>query len=296
MSTPSVTALTTQIGAEVCGVDLRSALDDEQLDAIRAALLAHQVLVFRDQFLDQAQHIAFARQFGEVHLPPVPTRHGGPPEINVLDQVHPRGDGADRWHSDNSYVAEPPMGSVLKAVRIPSAGGDTCFANMYAAYDNLSEPMKRYVEGLVAVHDVTRSLELAVRGANSDFDIDEMRRRLPPVEHPVVRTHPDTGRPLLYVNAASTAYLQGVSHKESESMLEQLYAQAHSPELQCRVRWHEGDIVFFDNRCTQHYAVPDYAERRVMHRVTIKGSRPFFSPKCDDAGSGQMPSDAVLAS
>jgi taurine dioxygenase len=277
MSAIEIMPLTACIGAEVSGVDLRRALDADDIDAVRAAMLAHQVLVFRRQFLDESQHIAFARQFGDVHLPPVPTKHGGPPEINILDQVHPRGDGADRWHSDNSYIAEPPMGSVLKAVRIPRIGGDTCFANMYAAYDNLSEPMKRYVDGLVAVHDVTRSLELAVRGGNSDFDIDEMRRRLPPVEQPVVRTHPETGRPLLYVNAASTAYVQGVSHKESEAMLEQLYAQAHSPEIQCRVQWREGDIVFFDNRCTQHYAIPDYVERRIMHRVTIKGSRPIFA-------------------
>lgn len=274
MSTPVVTTLTSSIGAEVSGVDLRRPLGPDGVGSIRELLLAHQVLVFRDQHLDVEQHIAFAAQFGEVHLPPVPTKHGGPPEVNVLDQVHPKGDGADRWHSDNSYIAVPPMGSVLKAVQIPPAGGDTCFANMYDAYDNLSTPMKRYVDGLRAVHDVTRSLMLAVGRENSDFDIDAMRARLPPVEHPVVRTHPETGRKLLYVNAASTSHLVGVSHKESEAMLEQLYAEAHSPEVQCRVRWCAGDIVFFDNRCTQHYAVPDYTERRLMHRVTIKGDRP----------------------
>ena len=274
MSTITVTPLTTSIGAEIDGVDLRSPLAAEEHAAIHDALLAHQVLVFREQFLDVEQHLAFSRQFGEVHLPPVPTKHGGPAEINVLDQVHPKGDGADRWHSDNSYIALPPMGSVLKAVQIPPSGGDTCFANMYDAYDNLSEPMKRYVEGLTAVHDVTRSLQLAVGRGNSDFDIEAMRSRMPPVEHPVVRTHPDTGRKVLYVNAASTSHLVGVPHKESEVVLEQLYAAAHSPEVQCRVRWREGDVVFFDNRCTQHYAVPDYTERRVMHRVTIKGDRP----------------------
>jgi taurine dioxygenase len=272
--TIEVTTLTASIGAEIGGVDLRAPLDDGQVDDIRKALLAHQVLVFREQFLDEEQHLALARAFGEVHLPPVPTKHGGPPEINVLDQVHPRGDGADRWHSDNSYIAVPPMGSLLKAVRIPSSGGDTCFANMCDAYDGLSEPMKRYVDGLTAVHDVTRSLQLAVGRGNSDFDIAAMQQRMPPVEHPVVRTHPETGRKVLYVNAASTSHLVGVSHKESEALLEQLYAQAHSPEVQCRVQWREGDLVFFDNRCTQHYAVPDYTERRVMHRVTIKGDRP----------------------
>jgi taurine dioxygenase len=275
VGTATVEPMTAEIGAEVSGVDLRQPLDDAVRDLIEQALLRHLVLVFRGQQLDEAAHIAFARQFGDVHLPPVATRHGGPPEINVLDQVHPKGDGADLWHSDNSYIECPPMGSVLKAVQMPSVGGDTCFASMYAAYEALSEPMKRYVDGLTAVHDVTGSLTRAVERGNADFDIDEMRRRLPPVEHPVVRTHPVTGRPLLYVNSASTAYLKGVPEHESEVVLRLLYDMAGAPELQCRVRWRDGDVVFFDNRCVQHYAVPDYVERRVMHRVTIKGDRPF---------------------
>jgi taurine dioxygenase len=273
--TLTVEPMTAEIGAEISGVDLREPLDAATRAAIEEALLRHMVLVFRGQALDEAGHIAFAKQFGEVHLPPVSTRHGGPPEINVLDQVHPKGDGADLWHSDNSYIAEPPMGSVLKAVQMPSVGGDTCFASMYAAYDALSEPMKRYVDDLVAVHDVTGSLTRAVERGNADFDVAEMQRKLPPVEHPVVRSHPVTGRPLLYVNAASTSHLKGVSDRESDAVLQLLYDMAKSPELQCRVRWNDGDVVFFDNRCVQHYAVPDYYERRVMHRVTIKGDRPY---------------------
>jgi len=276
VATLTIEPMTAEIGAEISGVDLRHPLTAEQRSTINDALLRHMVLVFRNQQLDEDEHIALARQFGDVHLPPVATRHGGPPEINVLDQVHPKGDGADLWHSDNSYIECPPMGSVLKAVRIPSVGGDTCFASMYAAYDALSPAMKRYVDGLVAVHDVTGSLTRAVQRGNADFDIDEMRRRLPPVEHPVVRTHPETRRPLLYVNAASTAYLKGVTERESEVLLALLYDMARAPEVQCRVRWCEGDVVFFDNRCVQHYAVPDYFERRVMHRVTIKGDRPYF--------------------
>jgi len=274
MSALAVRPLTAQIGAEIDGVDLSAPLESDTLAAVRAAMLEHIVLVFRDQHLDEAQHIAFAQQFGDVHLPPVPTKHGGPPEINVLDQMNPKGDGADLWHSDNSYIATPPMGSVLKAVQIPSVGGDTCFANMYAAYDALSGPMKRYVEDLVAVHDVTGSLLRAVQGGNADFDVDALRRKMPPVEQPVVRTHPETGRRLLYVNEASTAYIKDVPPRESDEVLSLLYSQARSPEVQCRVQWHDGDVVFFDNRCAQHYAVPDYHERRVMHRVTIRGDRP----------------------
>jgi taurine dioxygenase len=281
MTTTTLTTepMTAEIGAELSGVDLRRPLTAEQRAAIHDTLLRHMVLVFRAQHLDEDEHIAFARQFGEVHLPPVATRHGGPAEINVLDQVHPKGDGADLWHSDNSYIERPPMGSVLKAVRIPSVGGDTCFASMYAAYDALSPAMKRYVDGLVAVHDVTGSLTRAVERGNADLDVEAMRRSLPPVEHPVVRTHPETGRPLLYVNAASTAYLKGVSERESDTLLALLYDMSRSPEVQCRVRWSEGDVVFFDNRCVQHYAVPDYVERRIMHRVTIAGDRPYFASK-----------------
>jgi taurine dioxygenase len=271
---PSLEPLTAHIGAEVHGIDLHEPLTGDRLQLVRDAMRAHLVLVFREQHLDEQQHIALARCFGEVHLPPVPTRHGGPPEINVLDQVHPRGDGADIWHSDNTYIAEPPMGSVLKAVQIPPVGGDTCFANMYLAYDALSAPMRRYVDELDAVHDVTASLTRAVERGNADFDLDEMRRRLPPVVHPVVRTHPETGRRLLYVNGASTAFLQGVPPAESLAVLTLLYEQARAPEVQCRVRWRAGDVVVFDNRCTQHFAVPDYTERRIMHRVTIKGDRP----------------------
>jgi taurine dioxygenase len=277
MASCAIRPLTAVIGAEIEGIDLRRRLTDDERQVVEEALLRHHVLVFRGANIDEEQHIALAAQFGDVHLPPVPTKHGGPPEINILDQTDARGDGADRWHSDNSYIAMPPMGSLLKAVTIPSVGGDTCFANMHAAYDNLTDPMKRYVEGLIAVHDVAPILVMAIEGGNSDFDLEEMKRKLPPIEHPVVRTHPVTGRKLLYVNEGSTARIKGVPRRESEAVLAVLCDQARSPDVQCRVKWNEGDLVFFDNRCTQHYAVPDYNERRVMHRVTIKGERPFYA-------------------
>ena len=275
MGVLSVSQMTTSIGAEVAGVDLREPLDAETRDEIRAALLAHLVLVFRGQFLSPDQHVAFARQFGEMHYSAVPTAHGGPPEINVLDMTAPRGNGSDRWHSDSPFLPEPTDATFLNAVVMPPTGGDTCFANMYDAYDNLSDPMKRYVDGLYAVHDVSATLRMAVDKGNSDFDIAEMQRRLPPVEHPVVRTHPETGRKVLYVDTASTARIVGVSRHESEMILGHLFAQAHQALVQCRVRWQAGDLVFYDNRCTQHVAVPDYCDRRVMHLVSIKGSRPY---------------------
>lgn len=275
MTVIEISKMTQSIGAEVSGVDLREPLDGSVVDEIRRALLTHLVLVFRAQDLTPDQHVAFARQFGEMHYSAVPTAHGGPPEINVLDMVAPKGNGSDRWHSDSPFLPEPTDATFLNAVMMPPTGGDTCFANMYDAYDNLSEPMKRYVDGLFAVHDVSTTLYLAVDKGNSDFDVAEMQRRLPPVTHPVVRTHPETGRKVLYVDAASASRIVGVSRKETEFILDHLFSQAHNAAVQCRVRWRAGDLVFYDNRCTQHVAVPDYCERRIMHLVSIKGSRPF---------------------
>jgi taurine dioxygenase len=275
LNTLNIAKITMSLGAEVSNVDLREHLDDDVREEIRRALLDHQVLVFRGQHLSPEQHVAFARQWGEIHYSAVPTAHGGPPEINVLDMSTPKGNGSDRWHSDSPFLDNPTDATFLNAVMMPSTGGDTCFANMYDAYENLSEPMRRYVDGLYAVQDVTTTLNLAVDKGNSDFDVAEMQRRLPPVEHPVVRTHPDTGRKVLYVDAASTSKIVGVSRKESEMILDHLFSQAHNVAVQCRVRWNAGDLVFYDNRCTQHIAVSDYNERRIMHLVSIKGSKPF---------------------
>lgn len=275
MDVLEITAMEPSLGAEVSGVDLRRPLEDPVRAAIRAALLEHLVLVFRGQHLTPEEHVAFARQFGELHYTAVPTAHGGPPEVNVLDMSAPKGNGSDRWHTDSLFLPNPTDATFLNAVMMPSSGGDTCFANMYDAYANLSEPMKRYLEGLQAVNDVSTTLRLAVEKGNSDFDVAEMQRRLPPVVHPVVRTHPETGRKILFVDSATTAYIVGLSRKESDMILNHLFAQAHDTMIQCRVRWQPGDLVFYDNRCTQHVAVPDYRERRIMHLVSITGSRPF---------------------
>jgi taurine dioxygenase len=263
------------IGAEVSGVDLCEPLDDGTVADIRKALLDHQVLFFRNQPITPEQHVRFARAFGELHLPPVQTKHSPWPELNVLDQVSPRGEGADNWHNDNTYVAEPPMGSILHAVKVPSVGGDTCFASMTAAYDALAAPVRRMLDELTAVHDVTKSLTKALTYGHLDTDIDAMRKKMPPVQHPVVRTHPETGRRALFVNPNSTVRIVDVSEAESNAILEFLYEHVKSPDFQCRFSWDESSVAFLDNRAAQHYAVPDYSERRVLHRVTIKGDRPY---------------------
>ncbi len=266
-----VTPLTAAIGAEVAGVDLRAALDDDTVTAVRSALLRHLVLFFRHQPLRDEEHLAFALRFGPLSVPPLATKYQDRPTVTVLDQVHPKGEGADEWHSDNTFMDRPPMGSILRAVQLPLVGGDTCFASMYAAYEALSPPLQTLVDGLTAVHDVTKPMRKAIAAGHTTLTLAEMQERWPPVEHPVVVTHPETGRKGLFVNRNSTTAIVGVSERENDTLLPFLLDHARSPEFQCRFHWEPDSIAFWDNRCVQHYAVADYVERRVMRRVTIDG-------------------------
>jgi taurine dioxygenase len=259
------------IGAEVHGVDLRDELDDGAVDLIRKALLDHLVLFFRDQAVDDKQHLAFALRFGPLHISPLATKYQDSDAVVVLDQVNPKGEGADVWHSDNTFLADPPMGSILRAVRLPTVGGDTCFANMYAAYDALSEPMRAFVDSLYAVHDITNVMRKAIEDGHTNLDLAEMQRKCPPVRHRVAVTHPETGRKALFVNRNSTSHIEGITARENEVLFPLLCDHVRAPEFQCRFRWEPNSIAFWDNRAVQHNAVPDYYERRVMHRVTIAG-------------------------
>jgi taurine dioxygenase len=272
--TLDVRRLTGVMGAEVAGVDLCGPLGDDEVAAIRKALLEHEVLVFRGQPITPEDHIRFARYFGAVKQPPVRTKHTPWPEINVLDQTTALGQGSDDWHSDNSYTPEPAFASVLHVVKVPSAGGDTGFASMGAAYDALSAPMQRMLGELTAIHDVTKSATKGVKYGHLTTSVAELQERNPPVEHPVVRTIPETGRKVLYVNPNSTTHIVGVGEAESDAILRFLYEHVKRLEFQYRVTWDESTVVFFDNRVCQHYAVPDYNERRILHRVAIKGDRP----------------------
>lgn len=272
--TLEIQPLTASIGAEIRGVDLAHDLDRETTAEIRKALLDHLVLVFREQELTPESHIEMARQFGDIKCPPVATAHGGPPEINVLDQTEPRGEGADAWHADNTYTETPPMGSLLRILKVPSVGGDTAFASMYAAYEALSPAIQALCEELTAVHDVTRSLTKAIARGHSSANLAEIQAQLPPVSHPVVTVHPETGRRALFVNVNSTVRINEMEEAESDMLLRFLFAHTKSPEFQVRVRWDDRSLVFLDNRCTQHYAVADYNERRILHRVAVEGTRP----------------------
>ena len=207
-----------------------------------------------------------------------PTAHGpahDDPELLVIDQTDARGDGTDVWHSDNSFMAEPPMGSILKAVKLPESGGDTCFASAYAAFEALSPALQSMLDGMTAIHDLTATLERANAAGHTDDDVRAVLEKSPPVEHPVVRTHPKTGRKALYVNANSTTRIVGLTPRENALLLPFLCDHIRAPEFQCRFRWTPGAIAFWDNRSAQHLAVADYRERRVMHRVTLAGDKPY---------------------
>ena len=262
------------IGAEIRGVDLREDLPQSTIDTLRAALLEHLVLFFRDQPITVEQQVAFTARFGELVVHPFGPKHPDHPEIIVLDQVAPKGEGADVWHADTTYVPEPPLGSVLRAVQLPTTGGDTGFVNMIAAYEALSPPIRELIDDLRAVHDITGNVVRANRFGDSSMSLEEALAAWPPVSHPVVRTHPESGRKALYVYDVAVSQIEGLTERESQALLPLLCEHVRSPEFQCRFRWEPGSIAFWDNRAVQHCGVPDFTERRVMHRATLKGDVP----------------------
>ena len=271
MSPLHVQPVTATIGANVDGIDLREPISEIDRKAILEALFEHHVLFFRNQ--DITPEVAFAKQFGPISFPPFAPKYGDNPEYIVLDQTNPRGEGADQWHSDNTFMAEPPMGSILHAVKIPEVGGDTCFASAVAAYEALSAPIRRLVDGLTAIHDITKPLVKGIEAGHADVDLAEIQAQWPPVEHPVVRTHPVTGKKALFVNRNSTTRIVGLSESENDALLPMLMDHIRSPEFQCRFTWDTHSVAFWDNRTTQHFAVPDYRTRRIMNRVTIAGEK-----------------------
>ncbi|NRA09867.1 MAG: TauD/TfdA family dioxygenase [Myxococcales bacterium] len=270
-----VDPLTANIGAEVSGLDLREELSQEQVEQLEAALLEHLVLFFRDQAITPEQQIAFSARFGELLVHPFGPIHPDYPEIIVLDQVRPVGEGTDIWHADTTYLEEPPLGSVLRAVELPPVGGDTYFGNMFAAYEALSPEIQEMIGGLRAVHDIAVPLVRAEAYGDSKLSLAEARAQWPPTTHPVVRTHPVSGRKALYVNRNATTHIEGLSERENEWLLPLLCDQVRSPAFQCRFQWEKDSIAFWDNRGSQHYAVPDYDVRRMMHRTTLLGDRPY---------------------
>lgn len=259
------------IGAEIGGVSLQQPIDEETFDELHRALLEFKVIFFRDQDITPEQHVAFARRFGELETHPFVPHRDGHPEVMVLRKNDKMRGYENVWHSDVTWRQEPSLGSVLLAREVPPIGGDTLFCDMYAAYDGLSERMRASLEGLRAVHDFTRTFAPVL----SAEDLAKKQKEFPPAEHPVVRTHPETGRRGLYVNAAFTSHIVGMAAEESDRLLDRLYREATVPEYQCRFRWRRHSIAFWDNRAVQHYANSDYyPQPRLMERVTIIGDRP----------------------
>ena len=270
--TIAVTPVTPRIGATVEGLTLSSPLSNRQVEELHQALAQHQVLFFREQPLDIDAHKRFGRYFGELHIHPSTPGPAGHPEILPIhaDAKSKRING-EYWHSDVSCDEEPPMGSILYIRKCPPMGGDTLFASMYAAYEALSDRMKTYLEGLTAIHDGDH-----YRGQYANYGIAD-KPSYPRAEHPVVRTHPVTGKKALYVNKGFTRRILGVSRDESDGILNYLYDHMANPLFQCRFRWRENSIAFWDNRCVQHHAMWDYwPHTRSGHRVTVKGERPFY--------------------
>lgn len=281
---PEITPMARTIGAEIGGVDLTAPLSKTQKDGIYQALLDWKVIFFRDQDLTPEQHLTFARNFGDLEIHPFAPKHPDHPE--VLPIRHWReGPGFENiWHSDVTWRLEPSLGSVLRCIKGPELGGDTLFSDMYAAYEGLPDEVKELIEGKLARHDFPGfRFRMRQRGATEE-QIAAFIEEYPNPEHPVVRTHPDTGRKALYVNAAFTQEIIGMEKAESDRLLTYLYAQAATPEYQCRFQWRDNSIAFWDNRACQHYAVSDYwPEERHMQRVTIIGDKPFYREDSADA-------------
>ena len=273
----TIRPMTPAIGAEILDIDLAGPAIAERIPAIRAALLTHRVIFFRDQHLTAEKHIAFAKAFGELEIHPATPRDQ--PNREILRIAHgPDSRGRENsWHSDVTWRESPSLGSILRAVEVPEVGGDTLFANMHLAYERLSLEMQRLCTGLTAVHDIAR-----VFAKRLGKSVEELHEQYPPMRHPVIRTHPETGDPVIYVNVAFTSHIEGMSDRESRWLLDHLFATAADPEIQCRFRWQPGSIAFWDNRVCQHFAASDYfPARRVMERVTIAGDRPYYRPPQD---------------
>ncbi len=267
--------LTPTIGAEIHGIDLSEPQDAASLAAVRAALLEWKVVFFRNQEITTEQHLAFASAFGALEVHPFAPQKQGYPEVLAITHDRERPGKENTWHSDVTWRLEPSLGSILRSLEVPDTGGDTLFADMYAAYEGLSDEVKSKIEGKTAIHDFAHFRRGLRKAGKSETEIAEYNKAYPEAEHPVVRTHPETGRRAIYVNAAFTQYIVGMERAESDTLLRHLYAQAAVPEYQCRFRWAVNSIAFWDNRASQHYAVSDYwpAVRR-MERVTIVGDRP----------------------
>ena len=268
-------------GARIHGVDLSQPMGENLFGQINQALLDHLVIVFPEQDITPDQHKEFGRRFGTLNIHPhVKSLDGHPEILDITKEPDDKLNFGGGWHSDMTFLPEPVLGSILYAKELPKVGGDTMWANTCLAYDALSEAMKKMLEGLVAVHTANEIYgadgiyaDPKHPAAGKSMGKDEAKQTS---EHPLIRTHPETGRKLIFVNPAFTTKIKGMTRSESRPILEFLFEHATKPEFVYRHKWSERDVVMWDNRSTQHYALNDYhGQRRVVHRVTVNGDKPF---------------------
>ncbi len=280
--TIDVKPLAGNIGAEVFGVDLSKDLDQQTFSEVHQAFLDHLVIFFRDQDISTEQQGNFVKRFGPlIHDPFIQAPEGQPEVMMVTRKEHETYTFGEAWHSDSSYMEKPPLGSFLYCLEAPDVGGDTMFANQYLAYDSLSEGMKKMLDGLTAIHTAEGYNNSLVTKFKDDWSIrpryDDVMKAAAEIvsEHPVVRTHPETGRKALYVSRGYTRYFKGWSFDESRVLIDWLANHAVRPEFTCRFRWRSGSLAMWDNRCAQHAPLNDYRnKRRVMRRIVAQGDRP----------------------
>ncbi len=270
-NTLQIHKLTPVIGAEISGIDLAAPMDSATFDTIHQALMDNLVIFFRDQSLNHAEQIAFGARFGKLHIHPAAPSVPGHPEVMIIHaDANSTYVNGESWHSDVSCDEEPPMGSILHINTLPEFGGDTMFANMYAAFEALSTPMQTMLSQLTALHDG----EMLYRGR---YTSNDQARVYPKANHPVIRTHPVTKRQALFVNSFFTARINELSRGESDALLAFLFRHIETPEFACRFRWQKNAMAFWDNRSAQHHALWDYfPQTRSGTRVTIQGDRPFY--------------------
>jgi taurine dioxygenase len=273
--TLTVTRQGGNIGAEIAGLDLRQPMTDEQFQVVHQALAEHEVIVLRDQDISIEQQMAFAQRFGSLSIHPFSPNLDDQREVIVLDYSADNPPAlTDQWHADETFRSAPPLATVLRALVVPAYGGDTVFSSMTAAYRGLSTRMKQYIHGLEARHDFKPWRHLFKSTEAHQRRLRELEAEFPNPWHPVVRVHPVTGRRILNVNPQFTTEIRGLRADEGQHLLAYLYAQAHIPEYQFRVRWQPHTLVMWDNRSVQHYAPHDYyPQRRTMNRVTIAGDQ-----------------------
>jgi taurine dioxygenase len=276
--TVKVTRTSRALGAIVSGIDISQDLPQSAVDELGGLLIEHQILFFRGQPISPEAQARFAARFGSLHVHPIYPVLPDLPEILLLDNHAGFLPDNDNWHTDVTFTETPPLAGILAAKRIPSAGGDTLWSSMSAAYEGLSEPMRRFLDGLTAQHSIAKSFP-PERWQNDPAFKARYERAVakhPPVNHPVIRTHPVSKRKGLFVNGGFTTHINELTPEESQAVLSFLNAHIARPEFTVRWRWQVDDVAFWDNRVTQHYAIADYLpERRTMHRATVNGDKPY---------------------